>query len=104
MAPQVTTPREEAYQQLAPPVAAALETTGFIYLRNHGLQGRVVEEAMATSMEFFHLPEEVKAGISKGPEYQGWVAQGREVFDQDEGGNIAELEVRGQGSVQSVME
>ena len=24
---------------------------------------------------------------------KGWVAQGREIFDQDEGGNIAELEV-----------
>lgn len=88
-------PGEDAYHLLAPPVASALHTTGFIYLRNHGLQGKVVEEAMATSMEFFHLPEEEKAGISKGPEYQGWVAQGREVFDQDEGGNIAELEVRG---------
>ena len=61
-------------------------------------------------MEFFSLDEEVKAQMSKGPEYQvenkkfevqenkqmivkGWVAQGREIFDQDEGGNIAELEV-----------
>ena len=63
---------------------------------------------MGKSLEFFSLDEEVKAQMSKGPEYQverkvlgreqqmivkGWVAQGREIFDQDEGGNIAELEV-----------
>ena len=63
---------------------------------------------MEKSLEFFSLDEEVKAQMSKGPEYQverkvlgreqkmivkGWVAQGREIFDQDEGGNIAELEV-----------
>merc|ERR1712240_635212 len=49
---------------------------------------------MEKSFEFFSLDEDLKEKLRKGPEYQGWVAQGREIFDQDEEGEIAELEVR----------
>ena len=47
---------------------------------------------MRASLEYFHLPENVKENDSKGTERQGWVKQGEEIFDQDGDGNIAEFE------------
>ena len=119
-------------------LCSAFQDTGFAYLLNHGIEQHLVQQvvdnsyihrsltikktqypltqAMEKSLEFFSLDEEVKARVSKGPEYQverkvlgreqkmivkGWVAQGREIFDQDEGGNIAELEV-GQNNISLV--
>ena len=47
---------------------------------------------MRASLEYFHLPDDIKEDDTKGKERQGWVKQGREIFDQDEDGNIAEFE------------
>merc|ERR1712055_1257458 len=87
-------PEAEDFAEVSKELCSAFQDTGFAYLLNHGIKQHLVQQAMEKSLEFFSLDEEVKVQMSKGPEYQGWVAQGREIFDQDEGGNIAELEVR----------
>jgi len=87
-------PEAKDFAEVAKELCSAFQETGFAYLVNHGIQPLLVQQAMSKSLDFFSLDEGVKEKMSKGPEYQGWVAQGREIFDQDEGGNIAELEVR----------
>merc|ERR1711953_85854 len=87
-------PEPEDFSEVAKELCSAFQETGFAYLVNHGVDLHLVQQAMEKSLEFFSLHEGLKEKMGKGPEYQGWVAQGREIFDQDEGGNIAELEVR----------
>jgi len=75
-------------------IKRCFENIGFMYISNHGIPQDVIDRGMSSSMEFFNLERNVKNLTRKGAEYQGWVEQGREIFDQDEEGNIAELEVR----------
>ena len=73
-------------------LCSAFQDTGFAYLLNHGIEQHLVQQvvdnsyihrsltikrtqypltqAMEKSLEFFSLDEEVKARVSKGPEYQ----------------------------------
>jgi len=87
-------PKAKDFAEVAKELCSAFQETGFAYLVNHGIQPHLVQQAMSKSLEFFSLDEGLKEKMRKGPEHQGWVAQGRETFDQDEGGNIATLEVR----------
>jgi len=87
-------PEASDFSKVAEELCSAFQETGFAYLVNHGIGPDLIKEAMEKSFEFFSLDEHLKEKLRKGPEYQGWVAQGREIFDQDEEGNIAELEVR----------
>ena len=87
-------PSSEHYTNLAQEIKCCFREIGFMYIKNHGIPAETIEKAMKESLNFFQLPKEVKEKTRKGVEYQGWVEQGREIFDQDEDGNIAELEVR----------
>merc|ERR1711962_128309 len=87
-------PTEEEYRTLGKVLRKAFTDIGFVFLRNHGIDAEVVKQAMAASRDYFLLADNVKCEHTKGAEYQGWVCQGREIFDQDEAGHIAELEVR----------
>jgi len=87
-------PEASDFSKVAEELCSAFQETGFAYLVNHGIGPDLIKEAMEKSFEFFSLDEHLKEKLRKGPEYQGWVAQGREIFDQDEEGKIAELEVR----------
>jgi len=90
--------REELQDQdflcVVEPLSEALRQTGFVYIRGHGIQNSLVKQAMAASLEYFHLPDTIKAQHIMGVEYQGWVGQGREIFDQDKLGQISKLEAR----------
>ena len=88
-------PSNEDYKDIAKDIKQCFENIGFMYLSNHGIDNEVIEKAMKASMQFFCLDNEVKNKVAKGePKFQGWVEQGREIFDQDENGEIAELEIR----------
>ena len=67
---------------------------GFLYINHHGISEETIQNAMKASMDFFNLDTTTKNKARKGEEYQGWVEEGREIFDQDEDGKIAEHEVR----------
>merc|ERR1712130_366091 len=84
-------PEAKDFAEVAKELCSAFQGTGFAYLVDHGIEPHLVQQAMRKSLEFFSLDDGVKEKMSKGPEYQGWVAQGREIFDQDEEGNIAGL-------------
>ena len=87
-------PSCEDYANLAEEIKECFGQIGFMYLKNHGISSETINKAMKESLKFFGLENEVKDKARKGTEYQGWVEQGREIFDQDEDGKIAELEVR----------
>jgi len=89
-----TTVAQEDYQALARVLSECFHDIGFVYVKNHGISEDVIRDAMQASIDFFNLEEEEKSVSRKGSEYQGWVEQGREIFDQDEDGKVAELEVR----------
>ena len=89
-----TAPAEDDYKALAGVLESCFKDIGFVYIKNHGIDQAVITEAMKASMKFFNLERDVKSLSKKGAEFQGWVEQGREIFDQDEDGKIAELEVR----------
>ena len=91
---QATAPSSEDYANLAEEIKKCFGEIGFMYVKNHGLSAETINKAMKESLKFFGLEDEVKEKTRKGVDYQGWVEQGREIFDQDEDGNIAELEVR----------
>jgi len=87
-------PPEEDYKALAAALDTSFADIGFAYIKNHGIGQDIIHNAMEASMKFFNMDQKVKTLSRKGIEYQGWVEQGREIFDQDEDGKVAELEVR----------
>ena len=91
---QIENPSSEDYANLAIEIKECFGKIGFMYIKNHGLSAETINKAMKSSLKFFGLDTKVKERTRKGAEYQGWVEQGREIFDQDEDGKIAELEVR----------
>merc|ERR1719315_689978 len=87
-------PLHDDFKTLAADLDTSFADIGFAYIKNHGIGQDIIDNAMEASMKFFKLAHDVKTLSRKGPEYQGWVEQGREIFDQDEEGKVAELEVR----------
>ena len=87
-------PSDNDFKEVSETISKNFEEIGFMYIINHGISEQIITDAMEASMAFFKLEESIKNKTSKGSEYQGWVEQGREIFDQDEDGKIAELEIR----------
>jgi len=87
-------PSDNDFKEVSKTISKNFEEIGFMYIINHGISEQIITDAMEASMAFFKLEESIKNKTSKGSEYQGWVEQGREIFDQDEDGKIAELEIR----------
>jgi len=79
-------------------LSAAFKEIGFVFVSNHGIDESITTTARESSKEYFKLNPEVKGeGKLKGSGsnvYQGWVKPGKEIFDQDEKGMIASLELR----------
>jgi len=61
-------------------VVQAFKTSGFIYLKNHGLSHEEVSKVFKASQQFFKLPLSIKSRLAwKDPRAnRGYVAQGRE--------------------------
>ncbi|KAI9371607.1 hypothetical protein BJX61DRAFT_534632 [Aspergillus egyptiacus] len=64
----------------------AFQTYGFIYLSNHSIGQKLVDEAFSWSQRFFHLPTEVKELCkhnSVAADHRGWAAVGTGIVSQD---------------------
>ena len=52
-------------------IAESFENTGFVYIKNHGIAEKVIQDAFNTSIKFFDLEDDVKNEVAKGPKFQG---------------------------------
>ena len=60
---------------------AAFESTGFAYIKNHGVPQDLIDDAMTSSEAFFKLRREVKDVYKKDDSVQhGYVEPNREIF------------------------
>jgi len=55
----------EARKSLAKQIKYAAETTGFFYIKNHGIASDVIDNALNASKTFFSQPLEKKQIVSK---------------------------------------
>ncbi|KAF9791886.1 hypothetical protein BJ322DRAFT_1202094 [Thelephora terrestris] len=67
-------------RETARQVVDGFKSTGFVYLGNHGISEKVVQEAFKRSDEFFQLPFDKKQALAwEDPRFnRGYVQQGRE--------------------------
>jgi isopenicillin N synthase-like dioxygenase len=74
-------------------IRAALETYGFLYLRNHGVPAPVVEAVFAQSQVFFHLPQEQKEAVrsKEAGNPLGYGGVGGQALAEDRPGDLKEL-------------
>ncbi|UZJ56447.1 hypothetical protein CBS101457_005767 [Exobasidium rhododendri] len=85
---------DDARQEISRQVVQAFKTSGFIYLKNHGLSREEVSTVFEASKRFFALPFSIKERLAwKDPRAnRGYVAQGRErVTDSTDENEIAAL-------------
>jgi len=94
---KVEKPSIEDFMSVGKELSAAFEEIGFVFVSNHGVDEHIINNAKVASLDYFKLSSDVKGVKEKGSEpnvYQGWVKPGKEIFDQDEKGLIASLELR----------
>ena len=66
----------------------AFSSVGFVYIRDHGIDEEIIKSAMEASKNYFLLPQAKKVAFPRDPVIQqGYVAPGREIFDQKEDGS-----------------
>ena len=57
-------------------LARAAAEVGFLYVRNHGVDGALVEQARRTALDFFRLPEEAKREAATNRFHHGYLKPG----------------------------
>jgi isopenicillin N synthase-like dioxygenase len=84
MTPDIPAIDLTAWRTGSPPAALidtvdrALRTTGFLVIDGHGIPADLAAEVRALSLDFFHLPAEVKATYQEPTGVPGWHGLGRE--------------------------
>ncbi|MEH6579506.1 MAG: 2-oxoglutarate and iron-dependent oxygenase domain-containing protein [Amphritea sp.] len=63
---------EEVSRQLI----SAARNTGFFYIRNHGIDQRLIDNALNAAKGFFRLPAEDKSRVAVNTSQRGWLAPG----------------------------
>lgn len=77
-------PTKDEWQRVGKEICTAFADIGFLYLKGHGLNMDLVENAFSASSKFFALDESIKLGYPRNPEkQQGYVAIDREKLDPD---------------------
>ncbi|KAI4889855.1 hypothetical protein NFI96_029382 [Prochilodus magdalenae] len=84
---------DDKLHSLCEEVKTALTDTGFVYLKNIGIDEEEVEHVRAISKKFFLLPEEKKRPFSRGSfsnVNHGWVSLGTESLNPRRPGDLKE--------------
>ena len=96
---------KDSLPALASKLDSALSKCGFVHLINHGLNPDLIANTFSSSASFFALNESLKTTVeTTEATQQGFVSQGREVFDQSEDGSKATHELREAYDVTSIDE
>ena len=77
----------EARKELAIKIKHAAESTGFFYVKNHGIDESVIQEALKQAGAFFKQSDEKKELVSKnkGRYFNGWSAKNTAMASPTEG-------------------
>ena len=62
--------------EVAASLRAASQNSGFIYIKNHGIAGSVINNARDSAHQFFALNEQSKTEIKVSQHHRGWLASG----------------------------
>ena len=65
-----------SFEEQASEIISAATTVGFFYVRNHGIEQALMDQAFAASRHFFALPETKKSTVQVNQNQRGWMAQG----------------------------
>ena len=69
----VLNPSQEAVKKMGNILVDVLSTSGFVYLKNHGIDDAIVDQVYKVSKQFFELPIESKRQYSTGQDVCGYV-------------------------------
>jgi isopenicillin N synthase-like dioxygenase len=59
--------------EVSKPLMSAALNTGFFYIKNHGIDPQVIQQALDASRHFFHLSQEEKALVAVNTNQRGWL-------------------------------
>ena len=68
---------EGATETIAHAILQAAETTGFFYIRNHGIPIPLIEEVLRLSTRFFAAPLEQKLSVAVNAGHRGFIQMGQ---------------------------
>ena len=69
----ILNPSQEAIKKMGNILVDIFSTTGFVYLKNHGIDAAIVDQVYKVSKQFFELPVESKRQYSNGQGIYGYV-------------------------------
>ena len=70
---RILNPTQEAVKEMGKILVNVLSTTGFVYLKNHGVDYAAVNQVHKVSKQFFELPVEVKNQYNNGQSVYGYI-------------------------------
>ena len=59
--------------EVSKPLMSAALNTGFFYIKNHGIDPQVIQQALDASRHFFHLSQEEKSLVAVNTNQRGWL-------------------------------
>ena len=81
-------PKSESLISCGQNLKDAFSNVGFVYIKDHGIDENLIQKSMEASRNYFLLPQKIKEAFPRQPSIQqGYVAPGREIFDQKEDGS-----------------
>jgi isopenicillin N synthase-like dioxygenase len=82
-----------ARRKIGRELARACEEVGFLYLVNHGVDGAMIERAVAASFDYFHRPAEEKRALHLNvtPNHRGYVGPLEVSPDVKKGADVREV-------------
>lgn len=63
-------------EKVAGALLSAALNTGFFYIKNHGIDAKIIQRAIQASQNFFHLPAQQKQTVAVNRQQRGWLAPG----------------------------
>jgi isopenicillin N synthase-like dioxygenase len=82
-------------RRVADSVRQGAEDTGFLYIRNHGVDQKIIDSAFEASKAFFALPMEEKLKIKVNPFHRGYLPMKASTYSQEVKPNLNESFVAG---------
>lgn len=86
-----TETKNEDLKSIGVSIRKAIESSGFCYLSNHGVDETLIDEYMTVSLDFFNQPEQLKRDFEreKGGIF-GWAGYEKEVVNHARPGDLKE--------------